>query len=141
MECSNGYVQVDVDDRVATIVMNGETDANAIDLLLAQDFREAVQWVEHSEVQTVIIRGAGGIYCAGGDLAEVFERVSRFGPNIWRGLSLRSSERHRSSATRGVHAIYIDDLDSTMLEKLLFMLLLVDMDNGRCVFGVSVFGD
>ena len=70
MECSNGYVQVNVDDRIATIIMNGETDANAIDLLLAQDFREAVQWVEHSEVRTVIIRGAGGFYCAGGDLTQ-----------------------------------------------------------------------
>jgi enoyl-CoA hydratase/carnithine racemase len=70
MECSNGYVRVDVDDRIATIIINGETDANAIDFSLAHDFREAVQWVERSKAQTVIVRGAGGIYCAGGDLTQ-----------------------------------------------------------------------
>ena len=39
MECSNGYVQVDVDDPIATIVIDGEIDANAINLSLAHDFR------------------------------------------------------------------------------------------------------
>ncbi|WP_148414068.1 enoyl-CoA hydratase/isomerase family protein [Haloferax sp. KTX1] len=70
MECSHGYVRVDYDDEIATIVIDGERRTNAIDLPLAVDFREAVRWVEQSDARAAVVRGAGGTYCAGGDLTQ-----------------------------------------------------------------------
>lgn len=70
MECANSYVQVDVTESIATITLDGDSDANAIDLPLAEDVREAVRYVEASDARVAIIRGANGTYCAGGDLTQ-----------------------------------------------------------------------
>lgn len=70
MECANSCVQVDVADSIATITIDGDSDANAINLRLAQDVREAVRHVEASDARVAIIRGSNGTYCAGGDLTQ-----------------------------------------------------------------------
>lgn len=70
MECANNYVQVDVAESIATITIDGDTGTNAINLQVAEDFREAVQYVESSDARAAIVRGANGTYCAGGDLTQ-----------------------------------------------------------------------
>lgn len=70
MECSNGSVTVENSGRIAHIVLDGDSDVNAIDLHMSRDFVEAVNHVEAGEFRVAVIRGPEGVYCAGGDLSQ-----------------------------------------------------------------------
>lgn len=63
-------VLAEVDGAVGRLTLNRPESRNAISLALARDLGEAVSKLAPS-VDVIVIRGAGGTFCAGGDVAEV----------------------------------------------------------------------
>ncbi|MGW2523485.1 enoyl-CoA hydratase/isomerase family protein [Streptomyces sp. NPDC001617] len=56
---------------VARIVLARPDRANAVDLSTARALGKAVNRAAHPDVRVVVIRGEGGRFCAGGDLASM----------------------------------------------------------------------
>jgi 2-(1,2-epoxy-1,2-dihydrophenyl)acetyl-CoA isomerase len=66
-------VDVDLRDRVARITLNRPDAGNALELELATALREAAEGLQGSDVGAVILTGAGGAFCVGGDLKYMRE--------------------------------------------------------------------
>ncbi|WP_205698875.1 enoyl-CoA hydratase/isomerase family protein [Conexibacter sp. SYSU D00693] len=66
------------DGPVARITLNRPEALNAITVALAEGLREAVE-AHGEEAEVVLIRGAGGNFCVGGDFHEL-ERLRQEGP-------------------------------------------------------------
>lgn len=65
----------DVDGKLAHITLNRPEAANAINLELARDLMRAVmQCDEDPMIRAVLIKGAGPIFCAGGDVKTFAEK-------------------------------------------------------------------
>lgn len=65
-------VLLDIADGVAAITLNRPARGNAIDLTLARDLKDALRECEkQSGLRAITLRGAGKIFCAGGDLAAI----------------------------------------------------------------------
>jgi 2-(1,2-epoxy-1,2-dihydrophenyl)acetyl-CoA isomerase len=65
-------VLLDVSGGVATITLNRPDRLNALNLDLATNLNRAVHEIEsRSDVNVVILRGAGRGFCAGGDIADM----------------------------------------------------------------------
>lgn len=65
-------VVVNVDGGLATITINRPDKLNALSLQTAKEFSGAVAGLaERTDVGVVLIMGAGGQFCAGGDVAEM----------------------------------------------------------------------
>jgi enoyl-CoA hydratase/carnithine racemase len=68
-EPSNPTVRVDVTGGRAEIVLNRPHRKNAIDQALARELLDALRLVQtDDEVQVVLLRGEGGVFCSGLDL-------------------------------------------------------------------------
>src|ERR1700761_7406625 len=74
----------DVDASVATIVLNRPQARNAITLDLATGLAAALG-AAAAQARVIVIRGAGGHFCAGGDFHEV-ARLRAQGPAALRQL-------------------------------------------------------
>jgi len=62
-------LQFEIDDGVATITLNRPQARNAIDARMKDELGEAVFAVQRdAAVRALILTGAGGVFCAGGDL-------------------------------------------------------------------------
>jgi enoyl-CoA hydratase/carnithine racemase len=68
-----------LDGPVGRITLNRPDALNAITMELAEDLRGAVERLGH-EADVVVIRGAGGNFCVGGDFHEL-ERLREQGPD------------------------------------------------------------
>jgi 2-(1,2-epoxy-1,2-dihydrophenyl)acetyl-CoA isomerase len=66
-------VDLDLRDRVARITLNRPDAGNALDLELATALREAAEGLRDSDVGAVVLTGAGGAFCVGGDLKYMRE--------------------------------------------------------------------
>lgn len=77
-------VLAEVDGSVGRITLNRPESRNAISVALAQGLAEAVAKLAPS-VDVIVIRGAGGTFCAGGDVAEV-NRLREAGREALSGL-------------------------------------------------------
>ncbi|ERI05616.1 enoyl-CoA hydratase/isomerase family protein [Aneurinibacillus aneurinilyticus] len=74
-----GYTTIafDVKDNVATIKLDRQEAANAVNLELAKDLLHvALQCDESSEVRAVVITGTGSVFSVGGDLKSFAEQGS-----------------------------------------------------------------
>lgn len=61
----------DVKDSIAHITLNRPTAANSINLDLAKDLMYAVlRCDEDPDIRTVLVSGAGNLFCGGGDLKD-----------------------------------------------------------------------
>jgi len=70
-----------INDGVASIVLNGARNGNAIDVALAKDLKEALHRCEQQkDVRVVLLSGNGRIFCAGGDLSAIHQRGEK-GPD------------------------------------------------------------
>jgi len=61
---------LETDGAIATVTLNRADALNAIDVAMAQDLQRAAQWLEaRSDIRVVLLRAAGKVFCAGGDIA------------------------------------------------------------------------
>ncbi len=67
---SRETLDFEVRDAVAHLTLNRPDAANAIDLTLARELVRAAERCEEGDVRAVLVRGAGRMFCAGGDLAS-----------------------------------------------------------------------
>jgi len=73
-----------VEGGVATIVLNRPRASNAITVALAAGLGDALR-AAAGQARVIVIRGAGGHFCAGGDFGEV-SRLRAGGPDALRPL-------------------------------------------------------
>ncbi|AKP57208.1 enoyl-CoA hydratase/isomerase [Mycobacteroides abscessus subsp. abscessus] len=73
-------VHHEIDGAIGRITLNRPERMNAVSVPLARELGEAIRQVgNHRDVRVVVIRGAGGNFCAGGDFDEV-QRLKAEGP-------------------------------------------------------------
>lgn len=77
-------VRHDEDARIAELTLNRPHARNAVTIELADALRTGLR-VAASSADVVVIRGAGGNFCAGGDFHEV-SRLREEGPDSLRRL-------------------------------------------------------
>jgi len=63
-------VDLTISDALAEIVLNRPDKLNAINEAMAKEFVSALERVERAAVRAVLLRGEGGSFCAGRDLAD-----------------------------------------------------------------------
>jgi enoyl-CoA hydratase/carnithine racemase len=81
-------VRLDVTDGIAVITLERPDAMNAVTTALAVALEQAVRSAGAADaVKLVLIRGAGGNFCAGGDFAEV-QRLRAAGPDALERLFL-----------------------------------------------------
>ena len=86
METDGTPVLRDISDGVGWITLNRPQHMNAITVGLARELEAAIREVGAAPaVNVVVIRGAGGNFCAGGDFDEV-ERLRAEGQEALRRL-------------------------------------------------------
>jgi 2-(1,2-epoxy-1,2-dihydrophenyl)acetyl-CoA isomerase len=74
-------VLLTVSGGVASLVLNGARNANAIDAALARDLKDALRRCEEDKnLRVILLSGQGRIFCAGGDLAAI-HRHGEKGPD------------------------------------------------------------
>ena len=71
-------------DRVATITLNRPEARNALSPDMITDLAEALRSCRSGEVRAVLLRGAGGAFCSGGDVKAFASQLEEGGPD---GLS------------------------------------------------------
>lgn len=64
-------IQLAHDSRIATITLNRPEKRNALSFQLLEEFVRALDEIERSDAQVVIVTGAGKAFCAGMDLEEL----------------------------------------------------------------------
>jgi methylglutaconyl-CoA hydratase len=62
---------LEIDDRLAVITLNRPEKRNAISFQLVDDLISALDEIERSNAQVVVLSGAGKAFCAGMDLDEL----------------------------------------------------------------------
>ena len=87
MASETSLVLVEKADRIAVVTLNREERRNALSNQLIRALRDAIEDCRRDDnVLAVVLRGAGDrAFCAGGDLAEMSERVDYFGAHAGRG--------------------------------------------------------
>jgi len=65
------------DDRIATLTLSRAEKRNAISHLLIDEFLAALQEVEHSSAQVLIVAAEGKAFCAGMDLEDLQALVTQ----------------------------------------------------------------
>jgi 2-(1,2-epoxy-1,2-dihydrophenyl)acetyl-CoA isomerase len=62
-------IQFNVHDQVATLTLNRPVQRNAMDETMKRELTEALRGVQADRsVRALVIAGAGGVFCAGGDI-------------------------------------------------------------------------
>jgi 2-(1,2-epoxy-1,2-dihydrophenyl)acetyl-CoA isomerase len=65
-------VRYDIAEGVATLTLNRAAQRNAIDLQMREEIAQCVESVQRDRaVRALVITGAGGAFCAGGDLRSI----------------------------------------------------------------------
>ena len=79
-----------VEDGVATLVLNRPKQKNALNEAMAREVAEALHRVSTDDsIRTLILTGAGGAFCAGGDIRHM--------------LATRHDQPARRARLRGIH--------------------------------------
>ncbi len=63
-------VRLEVSNNVATLLLDRPKKRNALDVAMLESLREQVRQVRDSRARVVVLRGAGGVFSAGADLAD-----------------------------------------------------------------------
>jgi 2-(1,2-epoxy-1,2-dihydrophenyl)acetyl-CoA isomerase len=86
-------VQYSVADGIATILLNRPQVMNALDAGMIVQLREAAERAEHDvQARAVVIRGAGPVFLAGGDVAMFHANLARMPALVREG----APELHRA---------------------------------------------
>ncbi len=70
-------IQLGADSGIATVTLNRPEKRNAISFQLVDELLAALDEIEHSSAQVVILTGAGKAFCAGLDLDELRSLVGK----------------------------------------------------------------
>jgi enoyl-CoA hydratase/carnithine racemase len=70
-------VEFEMVDETATITLNNPDVRNVLSVEVAEELRDAVATAETEEARCVVVQGAGGTFCAGGDIAAMLEGVAK----------------------------------------------------------------
>jgi 2-(1,2-epoxy-1,2-dihydrophenyl)acetyl-CoA isomerase len=66
------HIRMERDGAVGVITIDRRERFNSLDVETAQDFRAAgLRYARDDEIRTVVIRGAGGVFCSGADLKYI----------------------------------------------------------------------
>jgi 2-(1,2-epoxy-1,2-dihydrophenyl)acetyl-CoA isomerase len=72
------HIRMSRDGAVGIITIDRRERFNAMDVATAQEFRKAgLQFARAEDVRCVVLRGAGGVFCAGADLKYIRDRGDR----------------------------------------------------------------
>ena len=85
----------EVDDGVAVVTINRPEARNALDAAVRRDFDRAITRIEEgigSTIHAAVLTGAGGAFCAGGDINTLKESSGK--PASHTRQRLRDSHRH-----------------------------------------------
>jgi enoyl-CoA hydratase/carnithine racemase len=88
---SDDAVLLDVDDGVATITLNRPERRNALSAEISDGIQDAVDEIEGGDARCVVITGAGGAFCAGGDVDRMREGFETDPPAHERAAALERS--------------------------------------------------
>jgi enoyl-CoA hydratase/carnithine racemase len=70
----DGQIHLDVVDRIATVTIDRPAKRNALTTTMRTELLSALQAADHSDqVRVVVVTGAEGAFCAGGDIAVLRE--------------------------------------------------------------------
>lgn len=84
-------IEYTVDGGVATILLNRPQAKNALDTTLVREFDQLLAQIDRDEsVRAVILTGAGGAFCAGGDVREMSSSTDRSTAVDWRAHMRRN---------------------------------------------------
>ena len=84
-------ISLDIDGRLATVTLNRPQSRNALSRALMRDLtRTARELAERSDIDVVLLTGAGGVFSAGADLNDA---------NAWADDSLSTIERREIAST------------------------------------------
>jgi 2-(1,2-epoxy-1,2-dihydrophenyl)acetyl-CoA isomerase len=85
-------IEYALDDGVATITLNRPDARNALDPTMTAEFDQTLVRIARDDtVRAVVLTGAGGTFCAGGDVRDMNREPART-PQYWRS-HLRRSHR------------------------------------------------
>jgi enoyl-CoA hydratase/carnithine racemase len=71
-------VLIDVQENVATVTLNGPHNRNALTKEMAEGLRDTVSAINaNADIRCVILTGAKGAFCAGGDLSDMRSLIER----------------------------------------------------------------
>lgn len=77
---AGGRIRISIDQRVATVVIDRPARRNALTLSLWRGLEEGLRRLEaREEVDLVVVRGRGGVFAAGADIAEAGEAATDAG--------------------------------------------------------------
>ena len=69
---SPSLLQFDVTDQVATITFDSPSKRNALEPAMRDELAVALQHIQHDKsIRAVVLTGAGGHFCSGGDLKNI----------------------------------------------------------------------
>jgi len=73
-------IRVEIDDGVHRITLDRPERRNAMNLQMVRELTSALDDAEAGDARLIVLRGAGGHFCAGGDVAEMAQARSTAGP-------------------------------------------------------------
>jgi 2-(1,2-epoxy-1,2-dihydrophenyl)acetyl-CoA isomerase len=69
------HIRIERDGAVGVLIIDRRERFNSMDVATARDFRRAgLQLARDDSVRSVVVRGAGGVFCSGADLKYVRDR-------------------------------------------------------------------
>ncbi|MFC7133768.1 MULTISPECIES: enoyl-CoA hydratase/isomerase family protein [Salinibaculum] len=69
-------VTLEIVDETATLTLNDPDVRNALTVEMAEGVQSAVAEAEAENARCLVVEGAGGVFCAGGDVAAMMEGVA-----------------------------------------------------------------
>lgn len=72
-------IRVDVDDRVHRVTLDRPDKRNAMNLQMVRELTEALEAAEVGDARLIVLRGAQGHFCAGGDVSDMAKARSEAG--------------------------------------------------------------
>ena len=82
------------EDKIATLTLSRADKRNAISHAMLDEFLAALQEVEHSSAQVLIVAAEGKAFCAGMDLEDLQAMVTQTAEE---NLPIASASRHFSA--------------------------------------------
>lgn len=74
------HILIETDNGVGTITIDRRERFNSLDVETARDLRKAgLQLARDGKIRTVVLRGAGGVFCSGADLKDVRDATPSYG--------------------------------------------------------------